>query len=93
MIDRKLFIHKQYLPSYYLFRPQENVCIYTVLSVNTKAKDCAAYRAVGPDISMKNTAYQDGFYELVRGGGDKISGENAHALFPEILEMGWKYRK
>ncbi|MBL1437468.1 MAG: hypothetical protein COB08_014855 [Rhodobacteraceae bacterium] len=87
--------HKTYLPSFNLnslHPPQTPVCILTVLSVNEAVRDCAAYRGICPDMSMNTGEFKDAVVESVRAGGNKISGAEARQLFPEIEEMGLRYR-
>lgn len=84
-----LITHKRYLPGYGFqgHKDQYPVCIYTILSVNKAAGDCAAYEAVAPQ------GASDEEIATMKGGGNKISPERARELFPEIDDLALRYRR
>lgn len=91
-----IYTHKKYMPQFGVspfIRDQWPVCILTVLSVNEKVGDCAAYRGVTLDLSKAGDAERDGVYEQVRAGGDKIGEDEARRLFPQIEESKLRYRR
>lgn len=89
-----LTFHRKYLPSFGLLaEDQAPVCKYTVLSINEKVRDCAAYEGVGPDLSRASSDERDSMMERIRAGGTKISEAAARALFDEIETMGLHYRR
>lgn len=88
-----LAFHKETLPSLGL-RAKDGlpVCKYTVLVINERVGDCAAYAAVGKPLSA-NEAENDALIERVKGYGTKISESEARELFDEIEDMGLRYRR
>lgn len=81
-------VHKKYLPAFGLegIEDQRPVCVYTVLSINEKVRDCAAYRGVAPIDA------DDAMIERIRAGGSKISASEAEEMFSEIELMELRYR-
>ena len=81
--------HREYKPAFGLtgHTDQYPLCLYTVLSVNGEVGDCAAYEGIGP------TDHDDDLIELIRSLGNKISEDQARAIFPEIEEMNLRYRR
>ncbi len=61
--------------------------IYTVLSINERVGDCAAYTGIGP------ARVDDAMIERIKAGGNKISEAAARALFDEIEDMDLRYRR
>lgn len=85
--------HREFFPSFGLLKAdQEPVCLYTVLSINESAGDCAAYTGIGPTMGRASQAEIDGLLERIRAGGTKISEAAARATFSEIEEKGLRYR-
>ena len=84
-----IFVHKRYLPAFGFqgHTDQYPVCVYTILSVNERVGDCAAYEGIGP------TSNTPELHEPIRAGGNKISEAEARKLFDEIETMGLRYRK
>lgn len=83
-----LLHHKTYVPAFALpaHRDQMPLAFVTVLSINDKVGDCAAYRGItpaNPDTDI---------LELVRAGGSKIFESEARELFPIIEERNLRYR-
>jgi len=80
-----LQIHKTHLPSFGFLglTDQQPVCVMTVLCLGGRGDDCAAYRAITPDLSMR-ADYKDALEMMaqrVRRGGNKIDEEEARKLF------------
>jgi hypothetical protein len=69
-----------------------SVYIITVLSVNDKMGDCAAYMGVCPDTSMWSVDERRNMEERVRLGGNKITEAEAKSLFPHIENKSLRYR-
>jgi hypothetical protein len=67
------------------------VALLTVLSINERVKDCAAYEGIVPTQALEDSEAVTA--EKVRAGGNKISKSDALELFPEISEMGLRYRR
>lgn len=89
----KLFTHKHYLPSFgILAEDQVPVCLYTILSVNESAGDCAAYQGIGPTMSGATEDEINAMMERIKAGGSKISERDARQLFDEIETLGLRYR-
>ena len=91
-----IITHNRYLPSYGLGQDDQGpVCINTMLSINEQVRDCAAYEAVGPDLSHPNFQHieETPFIEKMKGGGNKIDEFKAREMFPEIDQMELRYRK
>lgn len=90
-----IVVHKRYIPGFGFegHRDQYPVCLYTILSINEAVGDCAAYEAIGPDLSSLSEGAQSIAHEIMRAGGNKISGADARELFPEIENMKLRYRK
>ena len=85
--------HREFFPSFDLLKAdQEPVCLYTVLSINELAGDCAAYSGIGPTMGRASQEEIDDLLERIRAGGTKISAAAARALFSEIEEKGLRYR-
>lgn len=85
--------HREFFPSFGILKAdQEPVCLYTVLSINESAGDCAAYTGIGPTMGRASQAEIDGLLERIRAGGSKISEAAARATFSEIEEKGLRYR-
>lgn len=84
-----IVVHKEYLPVFGLpgIEDQRPVCRYTILSINKKVGDCAAYEGVGP------TSNTPELHEIIRAGGNKISEHAARELFDEIEYMQLRYRR
>jgi hypothetical protein len=82
-------VHKRYVPAFGLqgHKDQWPVCLYTILSVNERVGDCAAYEGIGP------TSDTPELHELIRAMGNKISETKAWELFHEISDMKLRYRK
>ena len=74
-------------PSFGLLdRDQAPVGLFSILSINERVGDCSAYQGVGPFNADR------AMIERIKAGGQKISEEDAKAMFPEIEEMGLQYR-
>ncbi len=85
--------HREFFPSFGLLAAdQEPVCLYTVLSINESADDCAAYIGIGPTMGRARQEEIDSLLERIRAGGTKISETAARATFSEIEEKGLRYR-
>lgn len=69
-----------------LSRDQEPVGLFSILSINERVGDCAAYQGVGPFDADR------AMIERIKAGGQKISEKDAKDTFPEIEEMGLRYR-
>jgi len=84
-----LITHKRYMPAIGIpgQKSQWPLCITTVLSINEKVKDCAAYEAITPQTP------DDEVIRQVKDFGNKIRPDLARKLFPEIDELGLVYRK
>ncbi|PCI04594.1 MAG: hypothetical protein COB78_09895 [Hyphomicrobiales bacterium] len=83
-----LIHHRQPFSSFGLLDyDQAPVGLFTVLSINEPVGDCAAYQGVGPFNS------DEAMIERIKAGGQKISEEDAKDRFPEIEEMGLRYRR
>ena len=74
-------IHREYLPGFGIVQDQRPVCIYTVLSLGMSGRDCAAYRGVGPNLSMADVESTADMMERIKSGGTKISETEARELF------------
>ena len=83
-----LVTHRRYIPAYAIpgQREQYPLCLYTILSINERVGDCAAYEAIGPQDADEQ------LIERMKSGGNKIRPERARELFCEIEEMGLRYR-
>lgn len=84
-----LLTHKRYVPAFAIEDHPEQypLCVYTILSVNERVRDCSAYEA----ISHQNAS--EALIAKMKGGGNKIREDAARKLFPEIEEMGLRYRR
>ena len=82
-----LYTHRTILPSFGIMEDQDPLAVYTILSVNDAAGDCAAYRGIGP-MRVDNE-----MIERIKAGGNKIREDEARGLFDEIAAMGLRYRK
>lgn len=80
--------HREIKPAFGLMgiQNQSPVALYTVLSINEAVGDCAAYEGVGPDNPS------DYLIQTIKAGGNKIREASAREIFPEIEEMGLRYR-
>ena len=87
-----LVAHRELWPSFGLVeKDQTPVAIYTVLSVNNLAGDCAAYRGIGPVMGQNDFGY-DRLIDRVKSGGNKIRESEARELFPDISDLKLRYR-
>ena len=83
-----LLHHREPRPSFGLLEhDQATVGLFTVLSINEPVGDCAAYQGVGPFNA------DEAMIARIKAGGQKISEEDAKDTFPEIEEMGLRYRR
>lgn len=84
-----LITHKTFLPAFGMPQHQDQypLTVYAVLSINEAVGDCAAYRGIAPNDA------DDALIEMIRAGGSKIREDEARQLFPEIEDMGLRYRR
>jgi hypothetical protein len=97
-----IVVHKTFLPSFGVHaQNQTPLGLYTVLSINEGAGDCAAYEGIVPDASQRYNSvlevehfqeFDAELIEKVRAGGNKVSRLKAENLFPSIIDRGLRYR-
>ena len=84
-----LITHKRFIPAFGIKDHPEQypMCLYTILSINDRVGDCAAYEAIS------HSDANEALIAMMKGGGNKIREERARELFCEIEEMGLRYRR
>ena len=80
--------HRKFIPAFGIegHRDQYPLSVYTVLSINERVGDCAAYEGIGPNEA------DDKVIERIKAGGNKIPEADAREMFNEIEDMGLRYR-
>lgn len=89
-----LVTHAHPLPSFGILPKDETVvCVYTILSINEKVRDCAAYQAIGPHMGQFSDEDRQAMTERMKAAGSKISEREARNMFDEIEDMELRYRR